>query len=122
MPLSPLTAIVNKGKSAGYGDDPDVARYHCPDPVYTSVHIIRDAQPGERHYSPLHTHPFPELNILAAPPGELVFRITIGEEEHEVESPATVLIPAGVKHSANLVRGSGAFVVVRLMPDQLPEI
>jgi len=104
---------------AGYGAEPDIARYHAPDPLYSAVHLVDDADPKWREYSPRHVHAFPEVNILAGPPGALVFRIRLGDEEGDVESPAAIVIPPGVAHSANLVRGSGAFVVLRLAPDQL---
>lgn len=114
-----ISSIQNAGKTAGYGETDDATRYHSSEPIYSAVWVIAGAEEKERTYSPPHTHDFPELNILAAAPGELVYRIMIGDEERDVESPASILIPAGIPHSANIVRGAGAFVVVRLMPEQL---
>jgi hypothetical protein len=116
---TPITAIMSGGRVAGYRSIPDATRYHSPEPIYSAVWIIREAEEQPRDYGPTHVHDFPELNILAGSPGELVYRIRLGDEERDVESPATVLVPPHVPHSANLIRGSGAFVVVRLMPEQI---
>lgn len=114
-----IPSILNNGQAAGYGTTDVAVRYHSPEPIYSAVWMINAQEEAERDYSPAHVHDFPELNILAGAPGDLVYKIMIGDEEREVESPATILIPAGIPHSANIVRGFGAFVVVRLMPEQI---
>lgn len=118
---SPMQSIrSHTGKLAGYGETTDVVRFASEgDPIYTALHHVRGGQREKRIYSPTHTHPFPELNILAAEPGELTYRIRLGDEENEVKSPAVILIPSKLPHSANFVSGSGEFVVVRLMPQQI---
>ncbi|HEY8109203.1 MAG TPA: hypothetical protein VIF43_04310 [Patescibacteria group bacterium] len=110
------------GERAGYGDNADIRRYFAGEPLYTAVHVVDGAPQEERKYGIAHTHPFPEVNVLAGAPGELVYRIRVGEEEREVESPAVIVIPPDVIHSANLVKGSGAFVVLRLTPEQLEDL
>lgn len=112
-------AIMNNGQKAGYGSTDDAVRYHAAEPIYSAVWMISDADEIERNYSPAHMHDYPELNVLVGEPGDLVYRIRIGDEEREIKSPVTILIPAGVQHSANLVRGHGAFVAIRLVPEQL---
>jgi hypothetical protein len=86
--------------------------------------MIHDAPQGKRKYSPPHKHDFPELNILvgrADDPGSLVYEILIGDERREVTSPATILIPPHVLHSANIVRGTGVYIAVRLEPEQIAQ-
>ena len=56
----------------------------------------------------------PLAQALIAPPGALVYRIEFDGVEREVSSPASIWIPAGVVHAANVVRGSGTFVCVVL--------
>lgn len=117
-PLSGITT--HTGKPAGYGESDNVVRYASEkDPIYTAIHVVDGQEDASRQYSPLHTHPFPELNILAAPPGRLRYKIGLGDETQEVVSPAVILIPPGLPHSANFFSGKGEFVVVRLMPEQL---
>lgn len=116
----PIPGIVDsQGAVAGYGTTQDAIRYHNPEPIYSSIWMITDATEQNRTYSPVHTHPYPESNHLVGNPGDLVFRIRVGDDEREVESPATILIPPNVPHSANLVRGFGAFVVMRFVPEQI---
>ena len=113
-----MTSIANKDRNAGYKSTIAAVRYHSPEPLYSAVWMV-SAEHEQRSHAPTHTHDFPEVNILAAAPGDLVYRILIGDEEREVQSPASILIPAQVPHAANIVRGVGAFVVIRLMPEQL---
>ena len=50
--------------------------------------------------------------ILSEEGEELVYRITIEDEEYFVKSPATVFIPKGLRHTANVVSGKGTFVFI----------
>jgi hypothetical protein len=123
MALTPLPEIKDHtGKPAGYGNAAAIQRYFAADPLYAAVHLVGDAPDEPRSYGVAHTHPFPEVNILAGLPGELVFRIRVDDDEREIVSPAIVVIPPGVVHSANLVRGTGSFVVLRLDPEQIAQI
>jgi len=44
--------------------------------------------------------------------GGLSVEVTLGDERHEVNSPASIFIPAGLSHSFRPLRGSGYVVVV----------
>jgi hypothetical protein len=49
---------------------------------------------------------------LIAPPGELVYELQTDHGTRRVESPATIWVPAGCRHAAQLVRGRGVFACV----------
>ena len=51
------------------------------------------------------------VNILLSL-DRLVYEITLGDEVYEVEAPASIYIPAGLVHSANVIEGSGFFVAI----------
>ncbi|MGF1664157.1 MAG: hypothetical protein ACFCVG_17115 [Kineosporiaceae bacterium] len=57
-----------------------------------------------------------ELNLLLSP-GRLLFEIELGDERHEVAAPASVLVPAGLRHRANVLEGSGYFIVIIGVPE-----
>ncbi len=116
---SSILSISNDGKVAGYKNTDSAVRYHNPDPIYSAAWHIKAAEDQARDYSPAHSHDFPELNILAGEPGKLKYKIQIGDEERAVDSPATILVPPHTPHSANIIGGTGWFVVIRLMPEQI---
>lgn len=47
----------------------------------------------------------------------LVCHVRLGEEEHTIESPASVFIPAGIEHSYHYVSGKGTYTNIVLAPD-----
>jgi hypothetical protein len=74
-------------------------------------HEIRDV-PGERRsYSEPHVHDCDEINILLSD-SHLSYEIQLGDEVFVVTAPATIHIPAGVVHSANVIEGSGFFIAI----------
>ena len=75
------------------------------------AHEIRDVCAGRRSYCEPHVHDCPEINILLSFT-RLVYEIRLGDEVYLVEAPATIYIPAGLVHSANVVEGSGFFVAL----------
>ena len=124
LQYSPPQTITNNGKPAGYGSTDDATRYFSESPLYTAVWMVHDAPDEKRKYSPPHVHDFPELNILVGredDPGSLVYEILIGDEKREVTSPATILIPPHTPHSANILRGTGVYVAVRVEPEQIAQ-
>ncbi|HET8813987.1 MAG TPA: hypothetical protein VFM51_03425 [Solirubrobacterales bacterium] len=87
-------------------------------PVHIAAHWIEGAsEVGNRDYSCDHRHnDLIEVNILLGEPGGLVYSVVLAEgaEPTVVESPRAVVVPPGVVHSANVLRGRGWFVVLRL--------
>jgi hypothetical protein len=79
--------------------------------LHVAVHEIRGAERAlDRHYCEPHAHTCAELNLLISFE-RLVFRFTLGEESHICQAPASIFIPPGLMHCANVVEGRGFFVV-----------
>jgi hypothetical protein len=78
---------------------------------HIAVHEIRGAESEVRGYCEPHQHECAETNLLLSWE-RLVFRITLGDEVHIVEAPATIYIPPGLLHSANVMEGSGFFIAI----------
>jgi hypothetical protein len=102
----------------GYHDIGEITRlFAAGAPVHMAAHWIDGAQEMERDYSCNHAHEdVVEVNILLGEPGGLFYNVVLaeGEEPVLIESPRAVIVPSGVVHSANVVRGRGWFVVLRL--------
>jgi hypothetical protein len=75
------------------------------------THEIRDVSADRRSYCEPHVHDCPEINILLSL-ARLVYEIRLGDEVYLAEAPATIYIPAGLVHSANVVEGSGFFIAL----------
>jgi hypothetical protein len=90
---------------AGQGLHPD-ANWHV------AVHELRAvARQSDRDYCVPHAHTCDELNLLLSF-GRLVMRVDLEEESYVVQAPASIFIPAGLLHSANVIEGSGFFVAL----------
>jgi len=83
-------------------------------PVHVAIHAIAGIKTcNETDYSAPHVHlDRNEINLLISN-GELVYAITLGEETHEVAAPATIWIPAGLRHASNVRTGEGFFVCIQ---------
>lgn len=114
-----------KEANPGYHDVGEVLRlFAAGAPVHIAAHWIEGAEEIPRGYSCDHVHEdLVEVNILLGEPGGLVYDLVMaeGEEPVAVESPQVVVVPPGVVHSANVVRGRGWFVVLRLPATILPD-
>jgi hypothetical protein len=75
------------------------------------VHEIRDIPNQHRSYCEPHRHSCAELNLLISF-DQLVFRVTLGGEVYVLTSPASILVPPNLPHSANVVEGTGFFVAI----------
>jgi hypothetical protein len=97
---APLKRILMSGLEAGASYD-----------MHIAVHEISENLPFEhRHYSSPHAHNCREWNLILGK--ELIFEITLNDEVYHVEAPATIFIPEGVIHSANVLKGCGYFVAI----------
>ena len=74
------------------------------------VHVIKKAVKKKRDYCELHRHDYDEVNLILSEKGKLVYRIQLEDEVYIVKSPASVYIPKGIRHSANVVSGEGIYV------------
>jgi len=75
------------------------------------VHTLTDLEPGSRDYCEPHSHECDEINLILST-SSLVYDIVLGDERYEVEAPACIHIPAGLLHSANVIRGTGHFIAL----------
>ena len=71
-------------------------------------HEIRNVAAEHRSYCEPHVHDCDEINILLSD-SYLSYEIRLGDEVFVVNAPATIHIPAGVVHSANVIEGSGLY-------------
>lgn len=81
--------------------------------VFIALHEFSDVPPAERAYCRPHRHDHDEINIFHTT-SRLEVEVLLGEEKVVVEAPATVLIPAGTPHAANVRSGSGVMVAILL--------
>lgn len=101
----------------GAGDAPLLRRVLSGGSVHPQAekrivaHELREVSFERRTYCEPHVHDCPEFNILLSL-GRLVYEITLGNEAFIVEAPATIYIPAGLVHSANVIEGSGFFIAI----------
>lgn len=89
-------------------------------PVYLAIHEVRDAAPRQRDYTEPHAHEEAEINIIIPGPEGLVYEIQIGEDVFHVSESASIYVPPNVRHSANVIRGSGHFIAMRLNRGWVP--
>ena len=83
-------------------------------PVHLAVHEVSMVSEPPAEYTQLHSHEdSDEVNIILSP-DILVYKIQLGEEEFCVSSNASVWIPRGTMHSANVLKGAGYFITLRL--------
>lgn len=87
-------------------------------PVHLAIHKISEACNVEE-YTSLHSHDVHELNIFIADEGGLEYLVRLGDEEYIVKSNKSIWIPRGLKHSTNVIRGSGYYIAIRL--NEIPE-
>ena len=81
--------------------------------VFIALHEFSDVPPAERVYCRPHRHDHDEINVFHTT-SRLEVEVLLGEEKVVVEAPATVLIPAGTPHAANVRSGSGVMVAILL--------
>jgi hypothetical protein len=75
------------------------------------VHELREVRAEPRRYCDPHVHDFAEVNLLLGV-GRLTYEIRLGDEIYIVGAPASIYVPAGLVHSANVLEGSGFFIAL----------
>lgn len=99
--VAPFNRILMSGKEAEANFNKHIA-----------IHVINENLPYEkRFYSLPHKHNCDEWNIILGT-NDLTFEIMLNGELFIVKSPATVYIPQGTSHSANVLSGSGYFIAL----------
>jgi quercetin dioxygenase-like cupin family protein len=94
---------------------PGVTRFIAPFfPHHLAVHEVGPVNDPPAEYTFLHRHDdHDEINIIIST-GKLVYKIQLGNDEYIVQNNASIWIPRGMLHSANVVEGSGYFIAVRV--------
>jgi hypothetical protein len=82
--------------------------------IHTAVHFIDVSDKKIPKYSVLHKHDVDEINLILSQDDDLVYEIQLDNEIYKVRSPATIFIPKGVNHRADVVSGRGIFVCLIL--------
>src|SRR4030042_959766 len=77
--------------------------------IHIGLQEVRHVPPDYKQLAQAHKHDTNEYYLII---GDLTLEITLGDEKHLVNGPATVFVPAGVVHTLRPVKGSGYFVVV----------
>ena len=83
------------------------------------THVISDLPDVIPPYSELHWHDFDEVNLILSNDAGLVYRIKLEDEEYEVSSPATVYIPKGLSHAAEVISGNGVYIAITFTSDYI---
>jgi hypothetical protein len=76
------------------------------------THIINGLPKIIEPYCDLHRHDFDEINLILSADEKLVYKIQFEDETYEVQSPATVYVPRGMRHAAEVISGKGLFVTI----------
>jgi hypothetical protein len=78
---------------------------------YIAVHEFSNVAPAHRDYCEVHVHDFDEINVFHST-SHLRVSVTLGHESIEIEAPATIVVPAGTPHAANVIEGSGQMIAI----------
>ena len=82
--------------------------------IYIAVHFIKDLPKKIPKYCELHRHDCDEINLILSEYSKLTYKIKLEKEIYKVSSPATIFIPKGIKHSAEVLSGKGIFISIVL--------
>lgn len=85
------------------------------DGIRIAVHTIGKLPKKIPKYCELHKHDYDEINLILSEKNNLTYRVQLEDEVYHVKSPATIYIPAGTKHSAEVISGKGQFVAIIFM-------
>lgn len=75
------------------------------------AHQIHEVSAARRSYCEPHVHDCHEIDTLLSQTS-LSYEIRLGDDVYVVDAPATIYIPAGLVHSANVIDGSGFFIAM----------
>lgn len=82
-------------------------------PVHLAVHEVSPVIAPPVEYTQPHIHDDThEVNIIISQ-HLLLYKIQVGDELYTVSNNASIWIPRGVVHAANVLQGSGYFITLR---------
>ncbi len=80
--------------------------------IHTAVHFVDANEKTMPQYSKLHKHNADEVNLILSEDEKLTYEIQLANEIYKVSSPATIFIPKGLEHRAQVLSGKGIFVCI----------
>jgi len=122
--MKKYAALISKGALSPL----ETVKFHHRAPVKRFVMLQKDSVKGDGmkvvihkisklpkkipSYCDLHQHDFDEVNLILSDSGTLKYRIRLEEETYDVKAPSTIYIPAGTRHSAEVISGTGTYVTL----------
>ena len=106
-----------------HNNTPAITRYFANGfPLHLAVHEVSPVLAPPPEYTQPHLHDdCDEINIIISQQ-ELLYKILLDATEYTVSNNSCIWIPKGMVHSANVIKGSGYFITMRLKPLQAQEI
>lgn len=77
--------------------------------IHIGLQEIRQVPPDCKPLANPHMHDAAEYYLVL---GDLTVEVLLGEQKHEVSGPATIFVPAGMRHTIRPLRGKGYIVIV----------
>ncbi len=74
------------------------------------IHHIDVKDPPGPEYVEVHAHEVSQAYVFPLP--GITFEVTLGDEKHVVDSPASVFIPPRLPHTVRIVKGAGIEVSI----------
>ena len=92
-----------------------ITRYFAQNfPLHLAVHEVSPVLVPPPEYTQPHIHEdFDEVNIILSH-HDLLYAVQLRDDKFTVSNNACIWIPRGTIHSANVLRGSGHFVTIRI--------
>ncbi len=83
-------------------------------PVHLAIHEISPLHEAPGQYTFPHVHEdYDEVNIILSNK-LLLYQIQVGADDYTLRNNACIFIPRGIEHAANVLRGSGYFITIRI--------
>lgn len=98
-----------------HANTPAITRFFADGfPLHAAVHEVSPVTQPPEEYTQPHMHDdSDEVNIIISKK-ELKYKIQLGAEEYIVNNNTCIWIPKGMLHAANVLKGSGYFITLRI--------
>lgn len=92
-----------------------IKRYFAENfPMHLAVHEVSVVSTPPAEYTQPHVHEdCDEINIIISQ-HDLLYAIQLGNDKYTVSNNASIWIPRGTVHAANVLSGSGHFITIRI--------
>lgn len=92
-----------------------ITRYFAENfPIHIAVHEVSPVSFPPVEYTQPHVHEnWDEINIIISQ-HDLLYRIQLDDERYTVSNNSSIWIPRGTLHAANVLKGSGYFITIRM--------